>query len=89
MPLAQLARPEEIERNFWRIEAIPPFVEYPEKTDRLVQRQRRGNPGRPFCFWGWVHGLPARSRPLIDPSSIFSLSSPRASRLYLGANARD
>lgn len=35
-------RYNEGEYFFWRIERIESLVGYPEKTDRLEQRQRRG-----------------------------------------------
>lgn len=36
--------------RFWRSRIIQSLVGYPEKTDWLEQRRRRGNPGRSFLF---------------------------------------
>src|SRR5215813_13743275 len=46
-----LAR-KKLENFFWRIPGIAILDNYPEKTDRLEQRRRRGNPHLPrfsFC----------------------------------------
>jgi hypothetical protein len=32
-----------LKKKFWRINPIDRLQEHPEKTDRLVQRRRRGN----------------------------------------------
>jgi len=40
---------------FWRGCRIVSLLGYPEKTDRLEQRQRRGNPGRFLLFLEWSY----------------------------------
>src|SRR5258706_10965001 len=43
-------RPNLLSKDFWRPAGIGRLVEYPEKTDRLEQRQAAGEtPQRPFC----------------------------------------
>jgi ADP-dependent NAD(P)H-hydrate dehydratase / NAD(P)H-hydrate epimerase len=41
-----------LQKFFWRTKTIGSLVKYPEKTDRLEQRQWRGiQPWPRFCFW--------------------------------------
>jgi len=37
-------------KNFWRTRGIAYLLEYPEKTDRLEQRQAAGKNPRPAFF---------------------------------------
>ena len=53
------------QRFFWRSQDIDSLVGYPGKTDRLVQRQRRGWPrGRPF-FWNEPSPVPETLLPFL------------------------
>jgi hypothetical protein len=76
--------------TFWRVQAIASLVRYPEKTDRLEQRRRRGKPTRPrFQFLEHVREYGRNSKGAIDPLVSFSLSSSCATCDLIRANARD
>jgi len=84
-------------KNFWRIRGIVSLVGYPEKTDRLEQRQAAGKTPWPlFDFVGhrllfrFVSNLwQDRILLLIDPPATFSLSSRGATCYFVCADARD
>ena len=83
-------RPKPSVKIFWRIQLIDHLDNYPEKTDRLEQRRRRGKTpcSRGLFCPGRDQSLLTLCSAAIDPLITFSLSSARASSHLFSANTR-